>query len=80
MNTKQIITLIFLVSVLSGVALPSLPNEMHAWILKMQKAQIELLKIDWGQPELCTERDRDYNDSTRLCGKRRKLTERRYPK
>ncbi len=80
MNLKQIITLIFLVSVLSGVVLPRLPNEMHAWILKMQKAQIELLKIDWGQPGLCTEWDRDYNDNIHLCGKRIKFTERRYPK
>jgi len=44
--------------------------------LDLDKAQIELLKIDWGQPGLCTEWDRDYDPKTRSCGRRGKLIER----
>jgi hypothetical protein len=46
----------------------------------MHAKQIELLKIDWGQPGLCTEWDRDYESRTRSCGKRGKLTKRKLPK
>ena len=54
------------------------PKDMRKWLLEMHAAQVELLKIDWGQPGFCTEWDRDYNPRKGSCGKRGKLTERRY--
>lgn len=54
------------------------PKNMYHWLLEMHRAQIELLKIDWGQPGFCGEWDRDYNRATRSCGRRGKLIERRY--
>lgn len=66
----------------SGIALTGAltlePNEIHSQLAKAHAAQIELLKIDWGQPGFCTEWDRDYNSRSRSCGKRGKLIERRY--
>ena len=59
---------------------PDLPKDMRQWLIEMHAAQVELLKIDWGQPGFCTEWDRDYDASTRSCGKRGKLTERRHSK
>jgi hypothetical protein len=54
--------------------------KLRVWLLEMHAKQIELLKIDWGQPGLCTEWDRDFDSRTRSCGRRGKLTERRLPK
>jgi len=31
------------------------PQDLRIWLLEMHAKQIELLKIDWGQPGLCTE-------------------------
>lgn len=31
-----------------GKVLTYSPQELHEWVLKMHRAQIELLKIDWG--------------------------------
>jgi hypothetical protein len=56
---------------------PELPKNMHQWLIEMHKAQIELLKIDWGQPGFCTEWDRDYSAATHSCGKRGKPVQRR---
>lgn len=33
------------------------PEELRRWILKMHEAQIELLKMDWGNPGFCTKWD-----------------------
>ena len=64
-----------------GVKTPvEAPKDMRKWLLEMHAAQVELLKIDWGQPGFCTEWDRDYNPKNRSCGKRGKLIERRYSK
>jgi len=46
---------------------------------ELHRQQLELLKIDWGQPGLCTEWDRDYNSETQSCGKRGKSIKRKYP-
>jgi hypothetical protein len=53
-------------------------QKLREWALEMHAAQIELLKIDWGQPGFCTEWDRDYDPKSRSCGKKGKLIERRY--
>ena len=64
---------------LIGISEPeNLQKQLHEWFIEMHAAQIELLKIDWGQPGFCTEWDRDYDRKNRTCGKRRKLIERRY--
>ena len=39
----------------------------RAWVARMHHAQIEMLKIDWGNPGFCTEWERDYNPKTRRC-------------
>jgi len=57
---------------------PELPKDMRHWLLEMHAAQIELLKIDWGQSGFCTEWDRDFNSQTNSCGKRGKSIKRRY--
>jgi len=56
------------------------PQGLRIWLLEMHTKQIELLKINWGQPGLCTEWDRDYDSKTRSSGRRGKLTERKLPK
>ncbi len=78
MKAKLILSAFGFAGLLGATSSPDLPNNMHQWLLEMHAAQIELLKIDWGQPGFCTEWDRDYNPSTRSCGKRGKLMERRY--
>lgn len=55
-------------------------TKLRIWLLEMHAKQIDLLKIEWGQPGLCNEWDRDYDAKTRSCGRRGKLTERRLPK
>ncbi len=35
-----------------AVVIPDSREKLHQWILEMHKAQIELLKIDWGKPGL----------------------------
>jgi len=78
MNIKTLITTLGLTGLLGAAVSPELPKDMHQWLLETHKAQVELLKIEWGQPGFCTEWDRDFNKATRSCGKRGKLIERRY--
>ena len=49
-----------------------LQKDIRQWILEMHASQIELLKIDWGQPGFCTEWDRDYSRVSGSCGRHRK--------
>ena len=79
MKTKLLMALGF-AGFLGNSVSPDLPKDMHRWVLEMHTAQVELLKIDWGQTGFCTEWDRDYNSKARSCGKRGKLIERRYAK
>ena len=74
MNSKLLITALGL----AGFFATEIPKNMHQWLLEMHRAQIELLKIDWGQPGFCTEWDRDYDSNSRSCGKRGKLTKRHF--
>jgi len=75
-NSKLLISALGFAGFLGAGVSPDLPNDMHKWLLEMHKAQIELLKIDWGQPGFCTEWDRDYDPSSRSCGKRGRLIKR----
>lgn len=77
MNIKTIISVLGFARFLGASVSPEIPKNMHRWLLEMHAAQIELLKIDWGQPGFCTKWDRDYDKSTRSCAKRAKLTRRR---
>ena len=80
LQPKLFLTALGLAGFLGVSVSPELPKDMHRWILEMHAAQVELLKIDWGQPGFCTEWDRDYNSKTRSCGERGKLINRRYSK
>lgn len=76
MSIKTFVTSLGFAGLLGASVSPNLPKDMHQWLLEMHKAQVELLKIEWGQPGFCTEWDRDFNKTTRSCGKRGRLTER----
>ena len=41
--------------------------DMQEWLIKMHRTQIELLKIDWGNPGFCTEWDRNNSAETKSC-------------
>lgn len=47
--------------------------DFHAWLISFHKAQVELLRIDWGDPGLCTEYSRSFNPKTKSCSGGRKL-------
>jgi hypothetical protein len=55
-------------------------KQIREWLIYMHAEQVKLLKINWGNPGLCTEWDRGYNTLTRSCGRRGKLVERSYLK
>ena len=78
MNVKILITALGLAGFVGGSASIEFPKNMHRWVLEMHRAQIELLKIDWGNPGFCTEWDRDYDSASRTCGKRGLLIQRIY--
>ena len=78
MNANTLIIALGFTGLLGTAVSPELPDDMRRWILEMHKAQVELLKIDWGQPGFCTEWDRDYNPKTHSCGRRGKLVERHF--
>jgi len=77
-NWKTKFAALGFVGLLGASVTPELPSDMRRWLLDMHAAQVELLKIDWGQPGFCTEWDRDYSRATKSCGSRGKLTERRF--
>lgn len=78
LQSKLIISALGFAGFLGVDVSPDLPKDMRQWILEMHAAQIELLKIDWGQPGFCTEWDRDYNSQTSSCGKRGGTIKRHY--
>ncbi len=80
MSFKHFAAILGLSGLLSVSGSPESQTKLRIWLLEMHAKQIELLKIDWGQPGFCTEWDRDYNPRTRSCGRRGKLTERKLPK
>ena len=53
---------LFILSTLAGLLgfgiSTGAPKNLHRWVLEMQRAQIDLLKINWGNPGFCTEWDR----------------------
>jgi hypothetical protein len=66
------------VGLMLSATTPKAQTELREWLVHMHVKQIELLKIEWGQPGFCGEWDRDYNPTTRSCGRRGKLIQRRY--
>ncbi len=50
---------------------------LHRWVLEIHRREVEMLKIDWGNPGFCTEWDRDFDRKSRSCGKRGRLIQRR---
>ncbi len=44
--------LLFSLSCVFGgsVVVPASREKLHQWVLEMHRAQIELLKIEWGKP------------------------------
>lgn len=76
-NTKLLFMALGFAGFLGANVSPETSKSMHKWLLEMHTAQIELLKIDWGQPGLCTEWDRDFDKDTRSCGKRGRLIQRK---
>lgn len=79
-NPKLLISALGFAGFLGASVSPDLPKNMHHWLLEMHKAQIDLLKIDWGQPGFCTEWDHDFDSKTRSCGRRGKLIQRQTSK
>ncbi len=61
-----------------GSEIRQAPQNLRIWLLEMHAQQIELLKIDWGQPGLCTKWDRDYDTKSESCGRRGKLSQRKH--
>ena len=54
------------------------PRNLRRWVLEMHRAQIELLKMDWGNPGFSPLRDSHHAPDTQSCGKRSKLLKRKY--
>lgn len=54
-------------------------QKLREWLLYMHAEQVKLLKINWGNPGLCTEWDRDFHRATNTCGRRGKLIQRKSP-
>jgi len=77
MKINTIIIALGFIGFLGTKVSPELPKDMRRWILEMHLAQVELLKIEWGQPGFCTEWDSDYSAATRSCGKRGRIIQRR---
>ena len=57
---KYSLVLLGLSGVIGGFEIRSTPEELRKWILEMHKAQIKLLKMDWGNPGFCTVWDKKY--------------------
>lgn len=76
MKIKTFFTSLGFAGFLGAAVSPELPRDMHRWLLEMHRAQVNLLKIEWGQPGFCTEWDRDFDHNTRSCGKRGQKTAR----
>ncbi len=76
MKTKLLMTLGF-TGLLGAGSSTDLPKDMRRWLLEMHTAQIELLKIDWGNPGPCTEWDHDFHKASNSCGRRGKRTQRK---
>jgi hypothetical protein len=58
-------------------ARPVIPN-IRAALLEMHLRQVELLKVDWGTPVLCTKWSLGYDPKTHTCGQRGKLFRRSF--
>lgn len=56
MNKRSIIYFLGLSGFLGVAGSPESQTKLRIWLLEMHAHQIELLKIDWGQSGLCTER------------------------
>jgi hypothetical protein len=48
-----------------GVADPRLV--LREWALEMHRAQVDMLKIDWGNPGFCTEWDQGFDAKAGNC-------------
>jgi hypothetical protein len=55
-------------------------QKLREWLPYMHAKQVKLLKINWGNPGLCTEWDRDFHKASNSCGRRGKLTQRKSTK
>ncbi len=78
---KSTMLKIFGLSGLLGIAqLPETKQQVHLSLMRLHLEQVKLLKIQFGQPGLCTEWDRDYHAPSKSCGKRGKLTKRWRPR
>jgi len=49
---------------------PKADKELRDLLVEAHRAQIAMLRIDWGQPGFCTEWDKDFEQDTQACGKR----------
>ena len=56
---------------------PVIPN-LRVMLLDMHRRQVELLKVNWGTPVLCTEWSQGYDSKTQSCGRRGKLFRRSF--
>lgn len=82
MNQNSLLKLLFMGLAGGGVALNASSFDaqkcLRTWLIQMHKNQMDMLKIDWGQPGFCGEFDRDYDPRTHSCGERGKRIQRRY--
>jgi hypothetical protein len=78
MNPKSLVLGLGFGGLMLSATTPKTQMELREWLVHMHVKQVELLKIEWGQPGFCGEWDRDYNPTTRSCGRRGKLIQRRY--
>jgi len=47
-------------------------KQLREWLIYMHAEQVKLLKINWGNPGLCTEWDRHYDSRTRSCRRQKR--------
>jgi len=78
LKSKLIISALGFAGLFGAGVSPELPKDMHRWLLEMHAAQIDLLKIKWGQPGICTEWDSDFSSRTQSCGTRGQTLKRKY--
>ena len=73
MITKKMTLLLALVGVFGGAQTDFTRASFRDWLTSMHKAQVKLLRIDWGDPGLCMEYSRSFNPKSKSCSGGRKL-------
>jgi len=68
MNFSKLLLIAGISIALGALRLSEGAYAFRQWVAEMHIRQVELLKIEWGNPGFCSEWERDYNPKTLSCG------------